>query len=255
MNAANVIVGPASMTYKRSGGIATDVGFTQGGIMIRLVREYLDVLADQVVGVIRKSKTKEQLFVKTKLLESSFEHMSIAWDQPAPVGNEGQLGQNNAVANELELVITGPAPNGATRTFTLLRCVSVAEGEYSWSREAESGMEVEFEAIKLDGTGGTELGTFGTVIDSSALTITTASPLAAQESGVEIDPDITLATSGHTGAVAWEIVSGVLPAGVAFSTGGVISGTPTQEGVFEFTVKATDTVPLVAIKQFQITVT
>ena len=38
---------------------------------------------------------------------------------------------------------------------------------------------------------------------------------------------------------AWVVASGTLPPGVALSSGGVLSGTPTQAGVFYFAVKAT----------------
>lgn len=40
--------------------------------------------------------------------------------------------------------------------------------------------------------------------------------------------------------VTWTIASGALPPGLALSAGGVISGTPTAAGVFNFTVQASD---------------
>ena len=47
----------------------------------------------------------------------------------------------------------------------------------------------------------------------------------------------TLATMGTT-SVAWSLLSGNLPAGLTLSTTGVISGTPTTAGTFNFTVRA-----------------
>jgi hypothetical protein len=48
-------------------------------------------------------------------------------------------------------------------------------------------------------------------------------------------------TAGNTiGAVTFSLNSGTLPAGLSLSTGGVLSGTPTQTGSFPITVKATD---------------
>ncbi len=48
-------------------------------------------------------------------------------------------------------------------------------------------------------------------------------------------------TAGNTiGAVTFSLNSGTLPAGLTLSTGGVLSGTPTQTGSFPITVKATD---------------
>ena len=255
MNAANVVVGPASLTYQRAGGEAVDVGFTQGGILLRVPREYLDVEADQVVGIIKKSKTKEQMFVKTKLLESSFEHMSIAWDQASPSSpTAGTLGSASAAVQELRLVIVGPGPSGKTRTFTLSRCISIAEAEYSYARDAEAGQEVEFEAIKEDGTGGTTLGRFGTATDSGAIMITNSATLTEQESGVAMDPVIQLVAIGQVGADTWSIFSGALPTGVTMDADGEISGTPTQEGVFVFMVKVVDEAEVVAYKTFSMTV-
>jgi len=48
-------------------------------------------------------------------------------------------------------------------------------------------------------------------------------------------------TAGNTvGAVTFTLNSGTLPTGLSLSTGGVLSGTPTQSGSFPITVKATD---------------
>jgi len=48
-------------------------------------------------------------------------------------------------------------------------------------------------------------------------------------------------TAGNTiGTVTFSLNSGVLPAGLSLSSGGVLSGTPTQTGSFPITVKATD---------------
>ena len=50
----------------------------------------------------------------------------------------------------------------------------------------------------------------------------------------------TLAATGGTTPYTWFPVSGSLPGGLSLSEGGVISGTPTAEGDFNFTVKVTD---------------
>ncbi|MEI6438329.1 MAG: putative Ig domain-containing protein [Candidatus Omnitrophota bacterium] len=50
-----------------------------------------------------------------------------------------------------------------------------------------------------------------------------------------------IATSGGSGAKAWSVSAGSLPAGLAINAGtGVISGTPTVTGTSNFTVKVTD---------------
>src|SRR5690606_22225667 len=50
----------------------------------------------------------------------------------------------------------------------------------------------------------------------------------------------TIQTTGGTGAISLSVTSGQLPPGLAISTGGSITGTPTQAGLFNFTVQAAD---------------
>jgi hypothetical protein len=49
-----------------------------------------------------------------------------------------------------------------------------------------------------------------------------------------------LAATGGTLPYSWSIISGSLPPGLTLSSAGVISGTPTAAGTFNFTVKVTD---------------
>ena len=44
--------------------------------------------------------------------------------------------------------------------------------------------------------------------------------------------------TGHDVQATWSLQSGALPAGVTLSTSGVLSGTPTSEGSFQFVVRA-----------------
>ncbi|MEQ1750828.1 MAG: putative Ig domain-containing protein, partial [Prosthecobacter sp.] len=50
----------------------------------------------------------------------------------------------------------------------------------------------------------------------------------------------TLAASGGTATYAWSLQSGTLPTGITLSAGGVLSGTTTQVGGFNFVTLATD---------------
>ena len=50
----------------------------------------------------------------------------------------------------------------------------------------------------------------------------------------------TLAASGGQTPYSWTNSSGALPPGLTLATNGVISGTPTTNGTFNFTVKVTD---------------
>jgi hypothetical protein len=74
-------------------------------------------------------------------------------------------------------------------------------------------------------------------IAPSTLTVTSAA-LPAGESGVAYS--VTLGAGGGTPGYTWTVPPGTLPAGLTMSTSGVISGTPTATGTFNFTVTVTD---------------
>ena len=50
----------------------------------------------------------------------------------------------------------------------------------------------------------------------------------------------SLAATGGTPPYSWSVIGGALPAGLALSAAGVISGTPTAPGTFSFTVRVVD---------------
>lgn len=50
----------------------------------------------------------------------------------------------------------------------------------------------------------------------------------------------TLTTTGGTAPYTYDVTAGALPAGLALSAGGALTGTPTAVGTFDFTVTATD---------------
>ena len=68
-------------------------------------------------------------------------------------------------------------------------------------------------------------------ISPSSLSATTEGVLFTQ----------TLTASGGTGTYAWSVSSGTLPAGVTLDpVTGILSGTPTNNGTFSFTVDVAD---------------
>ncbi|MHC1654666.1 putative Ig domain-containing protein [Stenotrophomonas maltophilia] len=66
----------------------------------------------------------------------------------------------------------------------------------------------------------------------------------------------TLSASGGTAPYSYAVTSGALPAGITLSTGGVLSGTPTTQGTFSFSITATDSAgtPLTGIASYSITI-
>jgi hypothetical protein len=64
-----------------------------------------------------------------------------------------------------------------------------------------------------------------------------------------------VATGGaFTPPFTWSVVSGSLPPGLTLSSGGTISGTPTQSGIFDFTVQLTDYVSRTVTWDYFITI-
>jgi large repetitive protein len=86
----------------------------------------------------------------------------------------------------------------------------------------------------------------------SGVSITTAPVLPSTSAGVQYSQ--TLAATGGTPPYTWSITSGSLPAGLSFSGNGMISGTPTSSGTFQFTVTARDAAGLTAQKALTLSV-
>jgi hypothetical protein len=86
-----------------------------------------------------------------------------------------------------------------------------------------------------------------------ALLITTGSPLAASTQGVAY-AQVTLQATGGTGSRTWSVSAGALPAGMTLSGAGVVSGTPTASGTFNFTAKVTDAAGAFVTKAFALTI-
>jgi hypothetical protein len=81
--------------------------------------------------------------------------------------------------------------------------------------------------------------------------ISTTSPLPAATQGQNYT--VSLAAANGTPPYQWSIGPG-LPAGLTFGTSGIISGIPTNLGIFNFVVQATDAAQQVATANLSITV-
>jgi large repetitive protein len=68
--------------------------------------------------------------------------------------------------------------------------------------------------------------------------VVTAAELPGMRQGQPYGP-FQFQTAGSVGAVTWATTGG-LPPGITVSPGGALSGTPTQEGPFTFTMTAND---------------
>lgn len=76
----------------------------------------------------------------------------------------------------------------------------------------------------------------GTVTPTTAPAITTGSLGTITEGSAY---SVALAATG-TAPITWTVASGALPDGLSLSSAGLLSGTPTMQGVYDFTVQATN---------------
>ena len=104
-----------------------------------------------------------------------------------------------------------------------------------------------------DRLGATATQQFTLIIADTAPSITTASPLPSGTIGVAYSQ--TLAATGGTRPYAWTLFAGTMPGGVTLNGTGVISGTPTNYGTFNFAVQVSDGGGLTTTRAFAISIT
>jgi hypothetical protein len=75
---------------------------------------------------------------------------------------------------------------------------------------------------------------------SASLAVTTTSGQLATVVISSAYPQTTLVAANGTAPYTWTVSGGALPTGMALSSAGVLSGTPTAFGTFSFTVTVTD---------------
>ena len=89
---------------------------------------------------------------------------------------------------------------------------------------------------------------------AAGLIITTPPRLPDAAGGVAYT--VTVSAAGGTLPYIWSISNGSLPGGMTLNSAtGVISGTPANSGIFQFTVQVTDSTSVSAAKQFTLNVT
>jgi dienelactone hydrolase len=137
-------------------------------------------------------------------------------------------------------VFSGALPGGLT-----LSIAGVISGTPTESGTFTFAVEVD------DAASATASKTLSITIDASSVSITTTSPVPACVAGYFYS--INLAATGGTAPSAWNVSAGSLPAGLTLSSDGVLSGTPTATGTFNFTAQVTDAASASASKALALT--
>ncbi|WP_250901836.1 MULTISPECIES: putative Ig domain-containing protein [unclassified Dyella] len=108
-----------------------------------------------------------------------------------------------------------------------------------------------FTVTATDGHGFTGNQAYTFTVNAPAITLT-PSTLPAGSGGVAYSQTIT--ASGGNGGYTFSLSAGALPAGIALSSAGIVSGTPTTPGTYNFTVKATDGFGFTGSQAYTVTV-
>ena len=163
------------------------------------------------------------------------------------------------------ILSTGSAGAAYVQAFT----AGGGSTPYSWSATGTLPAGLNFSATgRLTGTP-TQVGSFPITVQVtdatsakasaeyvvqivSGLAIATPPVLPAATSGVPYS--FTLQPAGGTPPYQWIVTSGSIPSGLTFTSAGLIGGTPTSSGTFNFSVSLTDGNSNTAQKAFTLTV-
>ncbi|WP_435102361.1 putative Ig domain-containing protein [Halarchaeum sp. P4] len=175
------------------------------------------------------------------------------------------------VSDGLSLTSTSVPAATAGQSYSTSLAAAGGTTPYSWSLTAGSlppGLSLGSDGI-LSGTP-TAAGTYtftATVRDADGTQVSrqftvqvtpplsVASPDTLPATPVGVTYTQTLLANGGTTPVSWNVSSGSLPPGLALTSSGVLSGAPTQQGTYTFTVRATDANGATATKQYSLSVT
>ncbi|MDQ2774582.1 MAG: putative Ig domain-containing protein, partial [Acidobacteriota bacterium] len=174
-----------------------------------------------------------------------------------------------SVYSQLTISSVSPLPAGAVNSpYTFTFSAGGGSGSYTWSMSGSlpAGLSLNASSGILSGTptaagtssfgiivqdgSGTARGSFALTVNSG-LSIISTSPLSTGE--VSRPYSFTFTGTGGSGSYTWSLASGSsLPAGLNFTPGGTLNGTPTASGTTSFSVQFTDSAGDTVAKTFQV---
>jgi uncharacterized protein YhjY with autotransporter beta-barrel domain len=158
----------------------------------------------------------------------------------APVaGNTSATVAYGSGATVIPLNLSGGAPTSVAVASAPSNGTATANGtSISYTPTAGFGGNDSFTYTASNGVGTSTAATVTITVSPPTVTLAPTS-VAAAKVGTAYSQTVT--ASGGKDTYTYEILAGgTLPAGVSLSSGGILSGTPTAAGTFNFTVRAKD---------------
>ena len=212
---------PANLSFDQTTGAITGIPAAQGttGHTFTLVDSSSPVQSvDQSLSLTINSTPVSPTITTTSLPNGA---VGQAYNQPVQaIGGTGTLTWS---------IIAGTLPQNLNLNPTTgaISGTPTAAGSLSFTvRVADTAGQADTQALSI------------LINPSTPPNITTQSPLPDGTVGLPYSQP--LQATGGTGTLVWSLFGGSLPANLALSQAGTISGTPTNSGTSNFTVKVTD---------------
>ncbi|CAM2867236.1 LamG-like jellyroll fold domain-containing protein [Rariglobus hedericola] len=147
----------------------------------------------------------------------------------------------------------------ASAPFTRLTATPITGTTYTDTIVTTGSHVYMVRAVRLETTGGgtfynASLGATQSVNLDAAPTAVAISTTTLPAFNWNSPGSVSLDAQGGVPQYAWSLASGALPAGLTFSSAGVLSGAPTVTGTFTFTAQVTDQLNQTANQAFTLTV-
>ena len=216
----------------------------------------------------------ESAFVTMRALDTTTNNpaQALAHYNPATATTPGIVSQGANTGTTtppiaLVIVPVSLAPATATRPYSKPLTATGGTGTYAWSSSGNlpAGIQLSAAGVLAGTTAATGSFTFtakvtsGTQSASTQLTLLVnpapailTTTLNAGDRGFPFSQQLT--STGGTLPIAWSAAPGSLPGGLALSSAGLLSGTPTATGPFSPNVTITDANGATASRTFSLTI-
>lgn len=207
------------------------------------------------------------------------QHQMIVWGGTTNstfngLGNGARyIGSPPLITVEPQLVLSPPldcpasqsAPVGGTATFTA-NATGVLPFGIQWRKDGANIPNATNSSLVFNNLQPTNAGSFALVATNWNGSVTSAAVVLNVNTQLVISPaTLPNGTAGATyrrtntacggfGPYGFAISSGALPPGLSLSPSGLLSGTPTNVGVFTFTVQATNSYSVIGVTNYTITI-